>query len=237
MKHIYLDKYFLFFLLVIIFTGNFTYFLVYFSLLFIHEMGHTITGILFGYQLEKIVFYPLGGVTIFNLPINIPLKKELLILIMGPFMQIVGYLILKNFFSYISSYHYTLLIFNLLPLYPLDGGKILNILCNYRFNYLKSFKIIYFISLIMIIILSIYSIYFFNLNLVIMTILMFTKLFKTYRNRYYYYHRLLLERFLYFINFNRIANINNMKYFYRDRYHYINSISEKEFLKNYFKNK
>ena len=89
MRHIYLDKYFLFFLLIIIVTGNFNYFLGYFSLLFIHEIGHSITGIILGYKLEKIVFYPLGGVTVFNFPINIPLKKELLILIMGPIMQII----------------------------------------------------------------------------------------------------------------------------------------------------
>ena len=71
MKHIYLDKYFLFFVIIIILTGNFNYFIAYFLLLFIHEMGHTLTGVMLGYKLEKIVFYPLGGNTIFNLPINI----------------------------------------------------------------------------------------------------------------------------------------------------------------------
>ena len=237
MKHIYLDKYFLFFLIIIILTGNFNYFIVYFSLLFIHEFGHAITRIILGYKLERIIFYPLGGITIFNLPINIPLKKELLILIMGPLMQIFGYLILKNFFSYIQVYHYTLLIFNLLPLYPLDGGKILNILCNYQFNYLKSFNIVCCVSIIIIMMLLIYSINHFNLNLVIMIFLMTNKLYKTYKNRYYYYHRLLLERYLHYHSFNKVTEINNINSFFRDRYHYIDGIREKEYLKNYFKNK
>ena len=136
MKHIYLDKFFLFFLLIIILTGNFNNFIPYFLLLLIHELGHAITGIILGFKLEKIVFYPLGGITIFNLPLNIPLKKELLILIMGPIIQIIGYLFLRNTFPFIRIYHYTLLVFNLLPIYPLDGGKILNILCGYHFNYL-----------------------------------------------------------------------------------------------------
>ena len=237
MKHIYLDKYFLFFLLIIILTGNFNNFIYYFSLLFIHELAHALTGIILGYKLEKIMFYPLGGITIFNLPINISLKKELLILIMGPLFQIIAYLFLKEINPNIIIYHYTLLIFNLLPIYPLDGGKILNIICNYKFNYLKSFKIVFIISVILLFTLTIYNIFYFNLNLLLMIIMMFTKLTKTYHNRYYYYNKLLLERSLYNYNFKKITNINDIKSFYRDRLHYINLIYEKDYLKNYFKNK
>ena len=235
MKHIYLDKYFLFFLLIIILTGNFNYFIAYFLLLFIHELAHAFTGIILGYKLKKIVFYPLGGITIFDLPINIPLKKELLILIMGPIMQIIAYLILKNYFDYIKIYHYTLLIFNLLPIYPLDGGKILNILLNYKYNYLESFNIVYVISIILLIILFIYNLFHFNVNLLMMIILMFHKLIKTYKNKYYYYNRFLIERTIYNYNFNKIKNINNINSFYRDKTHYINFINEKDYLKKHFK--
>ena len=76
MKHIYLDKTFWLFLVIIILTGNFNYFIVYFALLFVHELSHAITGIILGYKLVKIEFYPLGGVTILDLPINISLLKE-----------------------------------------------------------------------------------------------------------------------------------------------------------------
>ena len=129
LKHIYLDKLFYLYLLIIIFTGNFNNFIPYFNLLIIHEFGHAITGIVMGYKLDKIIIYPCGGITVFNLPLNIPLICELLILIMGPIMQIIGYLFLKNYYSQIYLYHYALLIFNMLPIYPLDGGKILNNLC------------------------------------------------------------------------------------------------------------
>ena len=237
MKHIYLDKYFLFFLIVIILKVRFNYFIGYFSLLFIHELGHAVTGIIMGYKLERIIFYPLGGVTLFNLPINIPLKKELLILLMGPFAQIIGFIFLKRIFPFIVIYHYSLLFFNLLPLYPLDGGKILNIIFNYQFNYLTSFKISYIASFVMIFILIIYNIMHFNLNLLLMIILIITKLIKLYHNRLFYYQKLLLERYLYNFKFKKIKTIDNINSFYRDREHYINLISEKEYLKKYFNNK
>ena len=139
-------------------TGNFNSFFPFFFLLLIHEIGHAITGIVLGYSLDKITFYPYGGITTFNYPFNIPLKKELLILINGPLFQIVAYLILRNFYD-IKLFHYTLLIFNLLPMYPLDGGKILNILCGYVFNYFKSFYITIFISLIFFIIFFFYNLF------------------------------------------------------------------------------
>ena len=234
LKHIYLDKIFLFFLLVIILTGNFNTFLPYFLLLLIHESGHAITGIILGYQLDKITIYPYGGVTSFNLPINIPLKKEFLILIMGPLMQILGYFILKNYFHNIEVLHYTLLIFNLLPIYPLDGGKIFNILCNYSFNYLSSFYITFVISIIGIIVLLFYHVVHFNLNMLMMIVVLLIKLLEVYQKRYYYYNRLLLERFLYSYSFSKIKYIKSIKEFYRDREHFINYQNERIFLKKYF---
>jgi len=237
LKHIYLDKLFILFLLIIILTGNFNNFFPFFFLLMIHEIGHAITGIILGYKLDKITFYPYGGVTSFNLPINIPLKEELLILIMGPIFQIIGYLILRNFFSSIRIYHYTLLIFNLLPIYPLDGGKILNILCGYIFNYFKSLYITIIFSIIFIIIVFIYNINHFNLNLLLMTFLMSYKVYNIYQMRYYYYNKFLLERYLNKYQFNKIKYIKNINSFYRDRLHFINYMEEKKYLQKYFNKK
>ena len=239
MKHIYLDKSFFFFLLIIILTGNFNHFSIYFLLLIIHEFGHTLTGIILGYKLDKISFYPCGGVTSFNIPLNIPLKKELLILIMGPIFQVIGYLILKQYIdgNYLTIYHYTLLIFNLLPIYPLDGGRIINILFNYHFCYVNSFYFTYIFSILILIGLFIYNIINFNLNLLLMIIVLVFKLVSNYRNLKYYYSKFLLERYLNNYSFKKKKYINSIEKFYRDREHVVKFKDEKGFLHNYFNNR
>ena len=237
MKHIYLDKLFLLFLVIIIITGNFNTFIPYFALLMIHELGHALAGIVLGYQLDRISIYPYGGITSFNLPLNIPLKEELFILIMGPMMQIIGYLILKNIFYDISILHYALLFFNLLPIYPLDGGKILNVFCNYYFNYLRSFNLTLVISLMFIIGLFAYNFINFNLNLVLMLIFLVTKIYDVYHKRFYYYNRFLLERYLHHYSFSKFKYIDNIKKFYRDTKHMVNYQNEEYVLKKLYQNK
>jgi len=237
LKHIYLDKSFLFFLVIVIITGSFNDFILYFSLLVIHELGHTITGICLGYRLDKISFYSYGGVTKFNMMMNVPLRKELLILVMGPIVQIIGYLILKIYVdsNNLMLYHYTLLIFNLLPVYPLDGGRIINLFCNYFYSYIRSFYLSFWVSFVVLIGLFIYNIIHFNLNLLLMIIVLFIKLFNSRKNLTYLYNRFLLERHLYDFSFKKEEYINSINKFYRDRVHVVNLEREKKVLKKYFR--
>lgn len=236
MKIFYLDKSCLIFLLIIIFCGLFNNFIVYFFLLFIHELGHTLTGIILGYKLDKIKFYPYGGVTLFKCSYNTPLIKEFLVLIMGPFFQIIGYYILKQFvnYDYLIIYHYTLLLFNLLPIYPLDGGKLLNIILNYRFNYKLSFYLSFYFSIICLFFLVLYSFYIGNFNFSIILIVLFIKLMRLHKDFKYNYNNFLLERYLYNYNFKNTSCIDSYDKFYRDRKHIIKMSPEKKFLVKYF---
>ena len=49
---------------------------------------------LLGIKIDEIYIYPLGGISKFNMDLNISIKKELLILINGPLFQYLAYLIL-----------------------------------------------------------------------------------------------------------------------------------------------
>ena len=236
MKIFYLDKSCWLFLLIIVFCGLFNNFVIYFSLLIIHELGHTFMGITLGYKVDKIKIYPYGGVTTFKCTYNDPLFKEFLVLIMGPIFQIIGYLILKRFinYDYLIIYHYTLLTFNLLPIYPLDGGKLLNILFNYHFNYKLSFYLSFYFSLILIVFFIGYNFYNFNLNFMMILIVLLIKLIKMYKDFDYTYNNFLLERYLYNYKFKKINCIDSSNKFYRDREHIIKMMREKNFLVKYF---
>lgn len=237
MKIFYLDKSLFLVLILVIICGLFNNFVIYFSIIIVHELGHALTGIILKNKLDKIKLYSYGGETVFKCNYNYPIKKELIILIMGPLVQIIYYIILKNFihYEYLKVYHYTLLFFNLLPIYPLDGGRILNIIFNFHYNYKRSFKISIMISFIFIIMLVIYNIKIFNFNYLLISVVLLTKLFKLYKDFPYTYNNFLLDRLLYNYQFKETNCINSYDKFYKDKSHIINMMPEKKFLYNYFK--
>ena len=59
----------------------FNNFFIYFLLLIVHECGHALIGYILGYKIDKIKFYPYGGVTLFKAIYNKSLKTEFFVLI------------------------------------------------------------------------------------------------------------------------------------------------------------
>lgn len=233
------DNTFYLFLLLILVTGMFKEFTFIFILIFFHEIGHALTGIILNWKLVNITFYPYGGVTLFDKRENSSINKEIIILLMGPIFQIITYFILSKFYtySYIKTYHLTILIFNLLPILTLDGGKLLNLFLNKVFNYLTSFYISIVISIISIILLIIVCFFFYNnFNLFLMSIFLFFKIIKSIKDIKYCYHRFLLERYLYDYKFNKRKISKSIYRFYKECCHYIEFNDEKEYLNKYFKN-
>lgn len=232
------DNTFYLFLLLILLTGNFKEFTFIFILLFFHELGHAIMGILLKWDLVNITFYPYGGVCLFKTLENRSINKEILILLSGPIVQIITYFILNNIYSYdyIRNYHLSILIFNLLPILTLDGGKLLNLFLNKIFNYLTSFYISIFISFITIILLILFCLFnYHNFNLFLISIFLLFKIIKSIKDLKYYYHKFLVERYLYDFKFNKIKVSKDIYSFYKECNHYIEFSNEKEYLEKYFK--
>lgn len=199
-------------------------------------------GLFLGWQIDKVCLYPYGGVTKFNEDINRKLSEELLILITGPIFQIIYFIVgiglfKDNSFNY---YNLSILIFNLLPMYPLDGGRILNIIFCYFFSFRFSFYLSIIISFIVSILFIIYSILNnYTFNIILMFLVVIGKIIVEVKKKNFYFNKFLLERHLNHYEFKKVINISSIKKMMRDKRHIIlfnsNYITEKEYLKKLYR--
>ena len=168
--------------------------------------------------------------------------KEFLVLIMGPLFQILLVLIIYifkiNVPDYFYTYNYFILIFNLLPIYPLDGGRLLYLLLCILMSYYNSLKWCLYISYFIFIMITFFILFQNNLLMVLIFILLGIQIFKEIKQIDYYYDKFLLERYINDLFFNRIKRVSNIKQMKRSCYHFFifqnKVIEEKEMLNNYF---
>lgn len=116
------------------FTGRIFLFIIYTITAIVHELGHSIVASRCGYKLNKIVLMPFGAVVSGEIE-GLNNADELKIAFAGPLVSlIVAIIFTATWWIYPESYAFTdVLAFanfstalvNLLPAYPLDGGRIL----------------------------------------------------------------------------------------------------------------
>lgn len=227
MQKVKFHKSCLLFLFLAVITGQFYLILLSFLLLFVHECGHFFTAFLLKWDAKEITFYPFGGIAKFSTAINCPIKEELLVLIMGPITQCVFYMIFKNFLT--TSYqiklltiiHYNILVFNLLPIYPLDGGRIIEVLLCYFIAYQDSYKVTFIISYLSLTVIFLFFLIYPNTYFLLMFILILLRLIKERENIKYYYERFLLERYLKRLVYKKRKIVKTEKKFKREYSHII----------------
>lgn len=190
-----------------ILTARFQELLVLFSIIFIHEMGHGVVAHFFSWRIKKISILPFGGVAEMDEHGNRPLKEELLIIAAGPFqhlwMAILMFALFKmnvltlDFFNLFMGYNVMILVFNLLPIWPLDGGKILHILYSVNKPFLQSVRFSLISSVIFLIIFNIICILLtpLNLNIWIVIIYLYLSLWAEWKQMNFVFMRFLLERY------------------------------------------
>lgn len=223
------------FLWIAFFTGYFKYVIYLMSLIFIHELGHVTAGVLCNWKINRIVILPFGGMTIFEEKLNRPIKEELFIVLLGPIYQILFYhlLILLGFkTNLLQSIHLFLLLFNLLPIYPLDGAKICLLFCQMICSYYKSHI---YIVLISIFFLLFYSLFYHDFLYYVIFFFFLYEVLLFYKKKNTYFFKFVLERYLYKFSFKKKKIIQNIKQMKRDYEHtfYVDHkfMNEKDFLK------
>ena len=117
---------------------------------FIHELAHLIAGILLGFKPEAFRIMPFGFSIEFKtepqnynkkvIKSNILAVKKIIIALSGPLLNIIIAIIgiLHKMDENIIYSNILLVLFNLIPIYPLDGGRILKNLLKIFFGNKKA---------------------------------------------------------------------------------------------------
>lgn len=229
-KDIKVSKYTYIIVLLALITGQIKELLGLFIIILSHEFGHYFMSKIFKWKIDKIYLYPFGGLIKYNEKIDKPFKEELLIAISGILNQFLVYLlflllnkyyfITDYFFNIIKNYNYSIILFNLIPIIPLDGSKILNILLNKIFSFRKSYIILNIISIILLIIFIFKS----NISLIIVILFLIYKIYLNIKNKDFIFNRFVLEKYLYPDDYKDVYIINNIKDMKRNKKHIINNM-------------
>lgn len=113
-------------------------------MLLIHEAGHYVAMYLFGYRNLKMFFIPLLGAVVSGQKC-VPVFKESIVYLLGPVPGIfLGYtcglifLITQNIIWRESALIFIVInALNLLPIYPLDGGRFIFVLLPHKLGYVQ----------------------------------------------------------------------------------------------------
>lgn len=209
---------YLFYLLLIL-SGYINYLIIYLIIMFFHEMGHFIMIKIFRLHIDSIHIYPFGGTIKTNINYNLPSTKLFLISIAGIVMQILLLLVCPKAPSYnyqiFRELNLSIIVFNLLPIIPSDGSKILTSIIETTIKYRYTLIIVNIISFACLFILFIIS-----KNIFIFTILYYMNIHNIMYFKYIF-HKFKLERYLYPPNYYHKKYINSENNLYKCRKNYI----------------
>ena len=126
---------------------------------FVHELGHLVAGVILGLRVKSINIMPFGISINFEDYSNKYVAKKIIIAIAGPLVNL-SLVLLGVFNDWNEDVIYSNILigmFNLIPLYPLDGGRILKYIIQLTSSSKDAEIITYKLSNILIIILTIIS--------------------------------------------------------------------------------
>ncbi|MBR1967859.1 MAG: hypothetical protein IKA11_00495 [Clostridia bacterium] len=131
-------------------TGRIFVFVIYTITAVAHELGHSFSAAGAGYRLNKITLMPFGAVVSGNID-GLKFSDEIKIALSGPTLNLlIGMLFVATWWIYPESYAYTdvvaeanfaMALINFLPVFPLDGGRILSAYLSGKFGEKRAGKI------------------------------------------------------------------------------------------------
>lgn len=188
------------------FTGFFYDLLLLFLIILLHELGHAAAALRFKWRIRKIELLPFGGVMETSENGNRPIREEALVAIAGPLVHLpliaLSFLLLQTPFWHPDDhglflhYNLTLFCFNLLPVWPLDGGKLLFCWFTSRFPYHQAQKITWKMSCLLLVSFATLFLWTFPYHIQAWILLLFFIIvhYTELKQQPYHFFRFLLER-------------------------------------------
>jgi len=188
-------------------TAHFYEICLLFLIILIHELGHAIAAAFFSWRIKKISLLPFGGVAEMDEHGNRPLLEEAIVIISGPLQHIwllglgvllwQGGIFTDSLYQTFTQYNFMIFFFNLLPIWPLDGGKLMFLLFSLKNSFPKSHKFTLYLSMLGVSLFLLIVIIMMPTNLnawIIISFLLFS-IFYEWKQRRFLFMRFLLERY------------------------------------------
>lgn len=188
-------------------TGHFRELLLLLCIIIVHEFGHAAAAAHYNWRIKRIALLPFGGVAEMDEHGNRPLREELMVILAGPLQHVwlIGGAALLHSVSWMSAdvfqlfvhYNLMILVFNLLPIWPLDGGKLIFLFYSSKLPFPAAHKKTIYLSISS---LAVFMIFFlftgpFNLNIWIVAAFLAFSLYYEWKQTRYTFMRFLLQRY------------------------------------------
>ncbi len=152
-----------------------------FSIVLLHELGHSVAAIWYGISVKDIILLPIGGVARLERMPEKPVQ-ELVVAIAGPAVNVILAALLlpiilainvaqsqpvffgsnlepgvQGFLTFLLLANISLLIFNMIPAFPLDGGRVFRAFLGFFLDYGKATKVAITVGRILALLMGLYG--------------------------------------------------------------------------------
>jgi stage IV sporulation protein FB len=195
------------FLIISFLTGTFVELFIILAIVLFHELGHYSAAAYYKWRIRQVMLWVFGGVMDTDENGSRPVKEEVIVTLAGPLQHVIIYIlmILATWFTQLPSsiietvlfYNTTILVFNLLPIWPLDGGKLLFFLFSTKLPFQKAYHTVLIVSITLCILIIVIQLLFFPFTLSALLIMIFLLIENRseWKKRHYVFIRFLLNRY------------------------------------------